>query len=108
MENERENNVEMRRLCKTFPNDFTALHDITLDCRKGEILGLLGPNGAGKSTTFNILTLKECKSTGVVKMLGKDLHNADKNDVESLEFNRMGICPQANMLFEVMTVEEHF
>jgi len=34
----------------------TALDDLHLDIRKGEILGLLGPNGSGKTTFFNVVT----------------------------------------------------
>ena len=36
-----------------------ANRDVTLDVRRGEILGLIGPNGAGKSTLFNRLTRSE-------------------------------------------------
>ena len=35
---------------------FCAVDEISLDIRKGEILGLLGPNGAGKTTTLKMLT----------------------------------------------------
>lgn len=33
-----------------------AVSDLSIEIRKGEILGLIGPNGAGKSTTFNLIS----------------------------------------------------
>jgi len=72
--------------------------------KKGEIVGLLGPNGAGKSTTFNLITLKDCRSQGEIEMLGKSLGTSGLDAL----FTQIGICPQANMLFERMTVREHF
>lgn len=65
-------------------------------------MGLLGPNGAGKSTTFNILTMREQKSTGLIKIMGQDITNISQSDLINVS-----ICPQENMIFEKMTIEEH-
>lgn len=46
--------MRMEGITKRFPG-VLANDRITLDCRKGEVLGLLGENGAGKSTLMNIL-----------------------------------------------------
>ncbi len=35
--------------------DLTAVDNLSLDIRKGEVLGLLGPNGSGKSTTMKMM-----------------------------------------------------
>lgn len=47
--------VEADRLRKTF-GPITAVDDISLSVKQGEVLGFLGPNGAGKSTTMKMLT----------------------------------------------------
>ncbi len=35
--------------------EFTALDDLSLTLKQGQILGFIGPNGAGKTTTIKIL-----------------------------------------------------
>ena len=46
--------VEIDRITKVY-GTFTAVSDLTLEVRRGEILALLGPNGAGKTTTIRML-----------------------------------------------------
>ena len=44
-----------RNLTRSFGNQ-QIIHDVSLELRRGEVLGLLGHNGAGKSTTMQMLT----------------------------------------------------
>jgi ABC-2 type transport system ATP-binding protein len=46
-----QNIIELTGLSKTY-GSFTAVDNLTLTVKKGEVYGLLGPNGAGKSTTI--------------------------------------------------------
>ena len=50
-----------------------ALVDVTLDVRRGEILGFLGPNGSGKTTLFKILSTLVSAAGGSVRILEHDL-----------------------------------
>lgn len=65
-------------------------------------MGLLGPNGAGKSTTFNILTSLIPKTSGSVKM--KDIQ-VNKGIMDIYQY--VGICPQFDPLYDVLTVRDH-
>jgi branched-chain amino acid transport system ATP-binding protein len=50
-----------------------ALRDVTLELRRGEIVGLIGPNGAGKSTLVNVLSGFDSPSSGTVELEGRDI-----------------------------------
>ena len=47
--------LEMKHVTKKFPG-VIALNDVSIDLRKGEILGIVGENGAGKSTLMKVLS----------------------------------------------------
>src|SRR5437867_5654321 len=46
--------IETRGLCKRFGSK-TAVADLSLSVRSGEVFGFLGPNGAGKTTSVKML-----------------------------------------------------
>ena len=50
-----------------------ALHDVSFEVKKGEIVGLIGPNGAGKTTAFNAITGTIPPSSGQIQFQGTDI-----------------------------------
>jgi ABC-2 type transport system ATP-binding protein len=52
---------------------FTAVNDLSLELRPGELFGLLGPNGAGKSSTLRVLIGQRRPSSGRVHLAGLDV-----------------------------------
>ena len=50
--------------------DFTAVDDVSFECRRGRVTGFLGPNGAGKTTTMRILVGLTAASSGTATIGG--------------------------------------
>ncbi len=61
-----------RKLKRSFGNQ-TVIHDVSLQLKRGEVLGLLGHNGAGKSTTMQMLTGCITPDSGTIEICGIDL-----------------------------------
>ena len=51
----------------------TAVSEVSVDLRPGELVGLIGPNGAGKTTLFNLITGADTVSEGSVRFRGRDV-----------------------------------
>ena len=51
--------------------EFSAIKDLNLEIRKGEVLGILGKNGAGKSTLLKMITGVVAPSSGTLEIKGK-------------------------------------
>jgi ABC-type branched-subunit amino acid transport system ATPase component len=66
------NVLELKGLTVRF-GGLTAVSDLDLEVRKGEVLAIIGPNGAGKTTVFNAVTGVHDPSAGEVRFLGRDL-----------------------------------
>ena len=79
-----------------------AVDDLSLNLYSGQITSFLGHNGAGKTTTMSLLTGIYTPSAGTAYIEGKDIRT-DMDEIRS----SLGMCPQYNVLFDELTVEEH-
>jgi ABC-2 type transport system ATP-binding protein len=64
--------IEIQHLTKRF-GPLTAVSDLSLTVRPGEVLGFLGPNGAGKSTTMKMVAGYLAPDAGSVRICGHDI-----------------------------------
>jgi ABC-2 type transport system ATP-binding protein len=65
--------ISITDLKKTYANGFEALKGISLEVQQGDFFALLGPNGAGKSTTIGVISTLVKRSSGSVKVFGKNV-----------------------------------
>lgn len=79
-----------------------AVRDVSLDLYTNQILALLGHNGAGKTTMINMLCGLMPPTSGDADVFGAKVSYDMPTIRESL-----GVCPQHNILFEDLTVQEH-
>ena len=68
--------IEVRQVHKQFGN-FTALNNINLDIKAGELVALLGPSGCGKTTLLRIIAGLETPDTGSILFNGDDVSRRD-------------------------------
>ncbi|KAK7486553.1 hypothetical protein BaRGS_00022219, partial [Batillaria attramentaria] len=94
--------IRMVHLRKVFAKNKVAVKDSTLTMYEGQITVLLGHNGAGKTTTMSMLTGFLPPTSGTAYVNGYDI----RTDINSVR-NNLGLCPQHNILFATLTVDEH-
>ena len=66
------NIIEIKNLTKKFEK-MTAVDNLNLEIKEGEIFGLLGPNGAGKTTTLLMLVTLKPPTSGTATINGFDI-----------------------------------
>lgn len=94
----------IRKIYKDKDSTVEALRGLTFDIYEGQITALLGHSGAGKSTLMNILCGICPPTEGMATIYGSPVAQiAEGAEIKQL----VGICPQFNIIFDVLTVEEH-
>ncbi|GAA3033069.1 ABC transporter ATP-binding protein [Streptosporangium longisporum] len=95
--------LELKSLVMRF-GGVTALRDVNLTIKEGEIFALIGPNGAGKTTVFNVVTGVYQPTEGEVRFLGERI-----SGVKRFKITKRGIARtfQNIRLFHNMTAIEN-
>ncbi|XP_061566340.1 phospholipid-transporting ATPase ABCA1-like [Cololabis saira] len=95
--------VSIRNLVKIYKTGKKlAVDGLSVDFYESQITSFLGHNGAGKTTTMSILTGLFPPSSGTAFINGYDI----RTDMDHIR-KYLGMCPQHNVLFDELTVEEH-
>jgi len=93
--------IQTSRLTKTF-GSLTAVKDLSLEVKTGEIFGLVGPDASGKTTTIRMLCGILPPDGGEAKVAGCDI----LREAESLK-EKVGYLPQRFGLYGDLTVLEN-
>jgi branched-chain amino acid transport system permease protein len=95
--------LEVSHLVRRF-RGVTALDDVSLAIRAGEILGIVGPNGSGKTTLFNVISGFYRPHGGTITLNGRPVSGMRPNQV-----SRLGVARtfQHLRLFGNLTVADN-
>ena len=96
------NDISVRDLVVGFGKR-TVLDHLSLDVRRGEILGVVGASGGGKSVLLRTIIGLIPKRQGAVEVLGIDMSNESPDAVRSIG-RRCGVLFQQGALFSSLTV----
>ncbi len=92
--------ITATNISKRFKN-FTALKDVNLEVKSGELVSLLGPSGSGKTTLMRIIAGLEFPDSGTVLLDGEPAHN------KGVQQRNVGFVFQHYALFKHMSVFEN-
>ena len=85
----------------------TAVNELTMEVRQGEIYGLIGPNGAGKTTIFNLLTGVYEPTSGDIRIAGTRVNGLKPYQISRLgvsrTFQNISLFPSMSVLENVVT-----
>ena len=96
--------LKIRNIVKMFGDGKVAVNGVNLNFYKDEIFALLGHNGAGKTTLISMLTGMYEATQGTALYEGVNI--LDSMNMELFR-EKLGICPQHDILFEDLNIREH-
>jgi len=87
--------------------DFTALHEITLEIESGAFMSFMGPSGSGKTTILNLMGCLDRATSGDIFFNGTKLGEMSRERLALLRRENIGFIFQSHNLLPVYTVYEN-
>ena len=107
----REEKLALEHVTKQFgqkTNLGTALEDVSLAFKAGEVSLIIGPSGSGKSTLLTILGGLQTPTDGSVRLNGHDISDLSTKEAEKIRLEQIGFVLQAYNLVPYLTVADQF
>lgn len=107
----REEKLALEHVTKQFGqknNLVTALEDVSLAFKAGEVSLIIGPSGSGKSTLLTILGGLQTPTDGSVRLNGHDISDLGTKEAEKIRLEQIGFVLQAYNLVPYLTVADQF
>ncbi|CCF02131.1 ABC transporter ATP-binding protein [Streptococcus macedonicus] len=107
----REEKLALEHVTKQFGqknNLVTALEDVSLAFKAGEVSLIIGPSGSGKSTLLTILGGLQTPTDGSVRLNGHDISDLSTKEAEKIRLEQIGFVLQAYNLVPYLTVADQF
>ncbi len=85
----------------------TALHGVSLEIHRGEMLAIMGPSGCGKTTFLNCFSGLDDITRGAVRLEGVDIHRMPDDQRSAYRARRTGFVFQSYNLLPVFSAVEN-
>jgi putative ABC transport system ATP-binding protein len=95
------------KIYNTSAGSFTALKDVDLNIRRGELVSIVGKSGSGKTTLVNMLTGIDLPSSGGVFVDGTPVHELNEGARAVWRGKHIGIVFQFFQLLPALTIKEN-
>lgn len=90
--------IEVSHVTKDYVNDGAAtraLEDVSLSIDEGEFVAIMGPSGSGKSTLLHLLSLLDTPTSGIYRLLGKNVSDYSEDERAHMRNETIGFVFQS-------------
>ena len=102
------NEIEIKHIYKNYPvgnkEHFTALSDINLSFKKGELVSIIGESGSGKSTLMNLIGGLDSQFEGDIIVDGMNLRGQPDKVLDKYRKNKVGFVFQSFNLIPHLSI----
>ncbi len=99
--------LAVEEVSRTYPGGVTALDDVSLTVRAGEMLAIVGPSGSGKSTLLNIMGTLDLPTSGRLRIAGQEVTALSDRRLSALRGRWLGFVFQQFHLSDGLDAAEN-